>query len=698
MEKYQIKTSFPKPIKLGKFSENTYRRHEKEYGADSAQKIRDTAIKIIKKSFNQMDDIEKSNNILLVGKVQSGKTSNLEMISSLAFDNDYDLIIIYGGYDKTLLGQCFDRFNECYEEVDDQICLLSTDNADFDLHDESFFKSKFDEKIPVIITVMKRPNALDRVNDCLNRIKHLNVKALIIDDEGDQASLNTEFEENHESATYKSICNMKRLLNNPLYFSVTATPQANIFQPDFSELKPDSIHLIKPGNCYTGAEVFHLSNDRIYSIDPLDVEDMENLTLNKSIKKAIHHFIISSAIMYKRNLKKSDMIMHAYREINGHSALYDIVNSYITAIKESIKFEDGFDYYLDEFHECFKDSKCFSEKITSEYKWEDLIPIIKKVMNNLIVIQHNSEHPYDKNSFKYYFHQIHIGGDLLQRGITFKNLVTTYFTRWAKSGNMDTTLQRARWFGYREKIIDLCKIFTTDSIKKEFATLATIENDLWEQFEMIEDGQLSINDIIIDANDTSLNPTRKNVVQCKKVAFSQSWSKQKSILFDQNLVDMNNKLFDDMVSNITLLPSSVARNDGKVSTYYSYIKSYKFIDFVTKSNFIFDQRPFKKSDLIHLLEKEDEIIIEMMTSCDGLRDYRKRSVVDDTITYLQQGPDSSDEAKKHYDGDSNVIVDNTKVLIQVSKVLPEINDTEKEELKQYMFAIHFPKKSIVYSR
>ena len=71
--------------------------------------------------------------------------------------------------------------------------------------------------------------------------------------------------------------------------------------------------------------------------------------------------------MYKRDLKKSDMIMHAYREINGHSALYDIVNSYITSIKESIEYDDGFDYYLDEFHECFKDSKCFSLDIQSKY-------------------------------------------------------------------------------------------------------------------------------------------------------------------------------------------------------------------------------------------------------------------------------------------------------------------------------------------
>jgi len=65
----------------------------------------------------------------------------------------------------------------------------------------------------------------------------------------------------------------------------------------------------------------------------------------------------------------------------------------------------------------------------------------------------------------------YLGGDLLQRGVTFENLITTYFTRWAKmGGNMDTNLQRARWFGYRSKYIDLCKIFTTKEISVEFYT------------------------------------------------------------------------------------------------------------------------------------------------------------------------------------------------------------------------------------
>ena len=53
--------------------------------------------------------------MLLVGKVQSGKTSNLELFTALAFDNGFNLVVIYGGYDNTLLGQTTTRFKKTFD-------------------------------------------------------------------------------------------------------------------------------------------------------------------------------------------------------------------------------------------------------------------------------------------------------------------------------------------------------------------------------------------------------------------------------------------------------------------------------------------------------------------------------------------------------------------------------------------------------
>ena len=180
MEQYEMSVKLPRTIQFGVFEKATYNRHEKEYGKDSAEKILKTCVGILRNGLNQLDDTTKNNNVLLVGKVQSGKTSNLEMITSLAFDNGFNLMVIYGGYDSTLLRQCVERFSDCFSEHDDDICILSTDNNDFDLFDENFFKSRIDENIPIIIVSMKRPNALEKVNECLSKISYLPLKPFII--------------------------------------------------------------------------------------------------------------------------------------------------------------------------------------------------------------------------------------------------------------------------------------------------------------------------------------------------------------------------------------------------------------------------------------------------------------------------------------------------------------------------------------
>ena len=52
---------------------------------------------------------------MLVGKVQSGKTSNLELLTALAFDNGYNILVIYGGYDTSLLKQTTERFMDTFD-------------------------------------------------------------------------------------------------------------------------------------------------------------------------------------------------------------------------------------------------------------------------------------------------------------------------------------------------------------------------------------------------------------------------------------------------------------------------------------------------------------------------------------------------------------------------------------------------------
>ena len=157
---------------------------------------------------------------------------------------------------------------------------------------------------------------------------------------------------------------------------------------------------------------------------------------------------------------------------------------------------------------------------------------------------------------------------------------------------MDTNLQRARWFGYRNDYIDLCKVFTTSTIQNEFANLGTIENDLWNQFAMAENGELLLSDIVIDADDTSLNPTRGNVSCYKKTKFGKIWNNQLYCSLDVNQVNKNNAALESLMYSCSTIPTSVGRLDGKTSAYYSMVDTKKIIELIKESDFIFNQTPY----------------------------------------------------------------------------------------------------------
>lgn len=166
-------------IIFGHFVEKVFLKQKNDYGEKSAIKTRDSVMNIYKKSnalvFNNSDN----KNILLVGKVQSGKTSNLEMFSAFALDNGYQCVIIYGGYDTKLLTQTSDRFKKTFDINDDSIEsnepeLFSTDdNESIGSLDEDVLRKIIELKKPLFFIAMKRPKALSKINDALEKIQSL---------------------------------------------------------------------------------------------------------------------------------------------------------------------------------------------------------------------------------------------------------------------------------------------------------------------------------------------------------------------------------------------------------------------------------------------------------------------------------------------------------------------------------------------
>ncbi|MFI3329998.1 MAG: Z1 domain-containing protein [bacterium] len=697
METYKIVDEGEIALKKGKFVSEVFSQHQRSYGDKSAIKIENTACNILYNTMNN-NDINKSKNVLLVGKVQSGKTSNLEMLSALSFDNDFNLLIIYGGYDNSLLDQTIQRFKQTFnigenEYESDRPVMLTTESLEY--IDDDYVSEIISMNRPIIITVLKRPVTLNKVNALLKKIDTENIKCFIIDDEGDQASLNTEKDkENNSSQTYLSITTMISLLNNPIYYTVTATPQANIFQSKYSELLPTEVHLIRPGDGYTGADFFHLNEDKVHVVPDTDKECLELGYLSDSLKEAIFYYIISSALLLQSNVRFTEMIIHSDRMKKGHENFFQICNNFIENIK--LDFNNGNEKQVKIFYNTLRllFSTSLFENVNNKYVWsEHLEKDIKNVVFALKFFIQNSDNKKNAESLKFCKYKIIIGGDLLQRGITFKHLITTYFTRWANKGTQDTVLQRARWFGYRGKVAEFCKIFTQNIIKFELANLATIENDLWDQFTLVENGQLSLNDVIINAGESMLTPARSNVIEINKKVFNKKWYNQKQGVFNLHQIKDNNDSINKFIANNTFVDSTLGSKISKVTNKISKIITRDFISLMEENKNIFDSHPFSITDIAKNISSEYVNVHLMFLAED---DYRNRSFSDEgKVSALQQGADKVDENTRTYLGDSSVLSDLDVPAIQVFKIKSKRHN---EEYIQYMFSIHFSSKNTTFSR
>ena len=712
-EQYEISqdTILEPSIKFQTFSELVANRHERKYGIGGRDEIRRATYRVFKEALQQLSAPDMSNNILLVGKVQSGKTSNLEALTALAFDNDFNLMIIYGGYDNNLLDQTTSRFKETFGAFDDLDEILKTGTpAGFSTSakhlsitdiDNDLFEELHKARVPIIITAMKRPKQLKRVNAFLKRIDRTLTKALIIDDEGDQASLNICRDKvNDASATYAQICEMKQLLGDPLYFSVTATPHANIFLSAVSALRPDSIHLLYPGKGYCGAESYR-PDSNLLTIIPDDISDYIDIDkIAPSLRRSLYYFIVASAIMRSRNLMKSDMIIHAFRETKHHEKIFNWVTNFVEQSKFIFKEDnaDEIQAFLSTCETTFRTE--FSAEVQDTITIDELQDHIKEVIKWTHIVLRNSGGKHTQSKAQVKRNIIHIGGDLLQRGITIENLVTTYFTRWPKDGgNMDTNLQRARWFGYRKPYLDLCRVFTTSEISDELFALAEVDENLWDQFEEIESGEKGIRDVIVEAGSTRERPTRRQAADYRIVHFRSNWIKQKNGVFERHILASNNDYVENLLKGLTFSEGCFgSAHTSKATCSFTYAPTSQIIAMFESLEGIFDDHSFSISDIRRVLTDEEIPIIKMSHFDTG----RKRSFYSTPnsmltrIKALHQGADSSIPEEVDYQGDKYVLADRSRVNLQIFKIIPLHENAARLMDTQYMFALYVPSEKAYY--
>jgi hypothetical protein len=152
----------------------------------------------------------------------------------------------------------------------------------------------------------------------------------------------------------------------------------------------------------------------------------------------------------------------------------------------------------------------------SEKLFKQMIKVSGEVA--LIKLNHESDlnNLSEQTSNLNYF--IIVGGDMLDRGLTIEGLAVNYFTREPVKGQIDTMLQRARWFGYKTEYKKFCRVYLTKGVSNIYSSIIESEDDLWAQLKIIENSTSRVKDLDINiyVPSKNLKPTSSSKVKVAK--------------------------------------------------------------------------------------------------------------------------------------------------------------------------------------
>ena len=473
---------------------------------------------------------------LLLGDIQSGKTANYIAVMNKAADVGYKVIILLTGTIESLRRQTQERVDEgfigrsskAYLQRNSQTIKKGVGSKDSRRFATGFTTESSDFKTaivrninaslknmtnePVVFVLKKNAKNLQNLIDWLedyNTNNHgvIDLPLLLIDDEADNASINTR-EDNDPTAINKHIRKLLQLFTKSSYIAVTATPFANIFiLPEKNEdmenddlFPADYIYALDPPTNYIGSnEIF--GDDAEYSRSLLPITDAEHFFPYKHKQDIVLDELPESLYASLRYF----LLANAMRDINGSETSHRsmLVNvSRFTRVQELVAkliVEWLYEYQRDVRNYCKlpEDQACKNEHLDAlrsdwnnpDYpfantgiKWEEvqqkhLLGAISAIEVRTINQRSASKLDYTEYS-ETGLRVIAVGGLSLSRGLTLEGLIVSYFHR--NTQMYDTLMQMGRWFGYRDGYKDLFRIWMPDDSIGWYAHITQASNELRE--------------------------------------------------------------------------------------------------------------------------------------------------------------------------------------------------------------------------
>ena len=475
---------------------------------------------------------------LVVGYVQSGKTMSFTGLTALALDNHYRIIVYFAGTKNNLLDQTHDRLR--------RDLIGSGNSSKYKVHvnptiadvDEIIGHLQMKDKPIILIPVLKYYERIDKLAEVFRTSEFKdemeNETVLIIDDEADQASLNSfgrknsQRDEQNMSSTYDSILNLRSQLPGNSYIQYTATPQANILISIQDLLSPKSHTVLTPGNGYIGGKLFFglgphhdlYNGGLIKEIPSNQVFHKRRNPLKKmpqSLKDALMLHILAVAIVVK--WKKVDgitylsMMVHPDNTKACNRKFKNWIENDLSMWRKMLNKEDGHDdkkTITDDFRKLLPAALEYYEE-SERPTFEEIEPYIAEILRDKKVYLVNTDVDAQTNiQWDDYSMHILVGAEMLNRGFTIKNLATTYMPRYSTGvTNADTIQQRCRFFGYKGDYIQSCRVFLPGVSILNYRDYVEHEEELRSHLSSCDSLAEAERKILLSPR---LRPTRTNVL------------------------------------------------------------------------------------------------------------------------------------------------------------------------------------------
>jgi hypothetical protein len=461
---------------------------------------------------------------LVYGRIQSGKTRAMIASTAMAFDNKFRIAVVMTSNINDLVQQTHLDFSAALPGL-----MTFTKDTNLDREAKTAKLHMEQGNGCLLLICSKGKSSLHNISDFLISIGGKKYPTIIFDDEGDQASLDTNTRKRSRKsnvAVAPSAINnaiqeeLRAAVPKHVYVSVTGTPQAVLLQSAESTHKPSFIIMLPPGESYVGGDVFFASDEPedspglISVVDPNEKAALLNTNgpIPDGLRKSILFFLVAGAAAIKNKglgERGYSYLCHPSLKNDEQAKAEKRINDFLIEVQTALYPNAGGKGVLTELKSQYDELKKTLKASTPTFN--EIKQLILQYLPTRKILVINARAKRQGIAYGRGLNFL-IGGNTLGRGIAIRDLLVTYYVRVARVSQIDTMHQHARMYGYRRATLEYTRLFITRQLYYRFRDIYHSDEDLREYIEKYK-GNPSTFPIEYQFN---LRATRQGVLDVKR--------------------------------------------------------------------------------------------------------------------------------------------------------------------------------------